>query len=281
MPLPSPKGEESLKDFISRCTPLVIKAEDLDPDDEESRSQAVAICNSRWEKAKTGKSVLDDLSGSEELFVGMGSLSIKDFGDGRVGGYLVNFTDPDRPDLERDYFDASTYYGPHKTTLVLYHHGLDPTLGPTPMKNIGTLDYRDTGVWLEHQLDLREEYEAAVYQLIQSGKAGLSSGTASHLMERKQIGNVYHITRWPLGLDASYTPAPANAGSVVMPLKSYMKMFGGSAALDLSGVKVEDYPDVETSSPKGAEAPGEGGTKDGSDILRLKLKLLSTFSLED
>ena len=160
----------------------------------------------------------------DEQIVTIGS-ELKALGDGRVGGYLVRFGDDHTPDLTGDYFAADTDYdlddGAGKST-VLYHHGLDATL---KRRKLGRADLRqdDIGVWMEAQLTMRDEYERAVYSLVEAGKMGLSSGTAPHLVERENHGSVSKITRWPLGLDASITPIPAEPRTSVVPLKSYLE----------------------------------------------------------
>lgn len=201
-----------------------------------------------------------DFELTDDTLVSFGG-SVKALGEGKVGGFLVEFTDPEHPDLEADYFDAGTDYGPHQKSLAFYHHGADAVLGRRPLAELASLTVKDAGVWLEHQLDLRNEYEAAIYELAEQGKIGLSSGTAPHLVEREEKGGVYHITRWPLGLDASYTPTPANWQSRVMPLKTYIKSVG-SADLKVGDELAEDEPDAKTDSSQGAggdtqEAPSE------------------------
>jgi len=47
MPLPSPKGKENRKDFVSRCVGDLTRRGEGD-----STAQRVAICNSRFRKAK-------------------------------------------------------------------------------------------------------------------------------------------------------------------------------------------------------------------------------------
>lgn len=160
--------------------------------------------------------------------------TIKALGAGIIGGYLVKFTDPDHPDLEDDYFDAETDFGPHEKSQVYYQHGLDEALGVKRLgsryaKGLADLKIDDVGVWIQHQLDLADEYEAALYELTQMGKMGWSSGTASHLVRRELKSGTgrkaYHIKTWPLGLDASLTPTPA-AGpeqTKVLPLKAYVQ----------------------------------------------------------
>jgi gas vesicle protein len=53
-----------------------------------------------------------------------------------------------------------------------------------------------------------------VHQLAKRGKLGLSSGTASHLVERDRVSEksgktIHEIKQWPLGFDATLTPTPA------------------------------------------------------------------------
>lgn len=162
----------------------------------------------------------------DEQLVTIGG-ELKALGDGKVGGYLVRFGTQDQPDLTGDFFTAETDYdldgGAGKST-VLYHHGQDATL---KRRKLGRADLRidDVGVWMDAQLTLRDEYDRAIYGMIEAGKMGLSSGTLPHLVEREYNANgTAKITAWPLGLDASITPIPAEPRTSVMPLKSYMEL---------------------------------------------------------
>ncbi len=141
-------------------------------------------------------------------------------GTGKVGGYLVRFSTPQDPDLTGDFFDASTDFGPHTRTLVFYDHGFDDTLACRTLSTDAAMETREAGVWVEAQLALRDEYERRIYEMAKAGKLGWSSGTASHLVEREPMGKAYRITRWPLGLDASLTPTPAEPRAQAVPLKS-------------------------------------------------------------
>ena len=171
--------------------------------------------------------------------------AVKALGDGKVGGYLVRFTTEDEPDLEGEFFDIKTDFGLVDRSTVYYNHGVDPKLGGKRMGDIAALGLDDVGVWIEHQLDERNEYEQAVYQLAEAGKLGWSSGTAGHLVEREEQGKAIHITKWPLGLDASYTPTPADPGNRAMPLKTWAE-----------SAKNLEMP-LET-EPAGQENPQEG-----------------------
>ena len=117
--------------------------------------------------------------------------SVKALGNGRVGGYLVRFTDEDETDLAGEFFDSKTWYGDAAESPVYYNHGLDAKIGRRVLGK-GALDLQDVGVWIEAQLELRDAYEQAVYSLAEKGKLGWSSGTAPHLVEREGK----HIMRW-------------------------------------------------------------------------------------
>lgn len=162
----------------------------------------------------------------DDLFVTIGG-ELKALGNGKVGGYLVRFGTPDMPDLTGDYFTADTDFdldeGKGKAT-IFYHHGMDATIKRRKIGR-GTLRTDDVGVWIEGQLSLRDEYEQAIYGLVEAGKMGLSSGTAPHLVERDAQPNGTHkITVWPLGPDASITPIPAEPRTSVIALKTYLDM---------------------------------------------------------
>jgi hypothetical protein len=147
---------------------------------------------------------------------------VKALGDGKVGGYLVTFGDSKHTDLEGDYFTPSTDFDLERSTkaTVLYNHGLDKTLKGKKL-GVGEMKVDDAGVWIEAQLELRDDYERAIYDMAQKGKLGWSSGTAAHLVERKKSGKSYEILSWALGLDASLTPTPAEPRCLAMSLKSW------------------------------------------------------------
>ncbi len=150
---------------------------------------------------------------------------VKSLGNGKVGGYLVRFSDAKSPDLAGDFFAADTDFGVdwdggEVKTAVLYAHGMDAKMGKTKI-GVGTMTKDDVGVWVEAQLQERTEYEKAVAGMAAKHKLGWSSGTASHLVDREAVGGAYKITRWPLGLDASLTPTPCEPKNACMPLKSW------------------------------------------------------------
>ena len=188
--------------------------------------------------------------------------AVKALGDGRVGGHLVLFGNSEEPDLQQDFFDAETDFGPHRITQVFYHHGLDPRFGGRVLDDGAALKADDLGIWIEAQLKLRDEYERAVYDLVEAGKLGWSSGTAPHLVEREAVGGAYHIARWPLGLDASLSPVPVEPRAAAIPLKS----------LVVSALKwPEAQPEGDGESPAGAARARARVARADTELLFIRL----------
>ena len=148
--------------------------------------------------------------------------AVKVLGEGRVGGYLVRYSNDNEPDLEGDYFDAKSDLGIETGSRlpVYYQHGFDPVF---QTKRIGraTAEFQEVGVWLEAQLEMRDEYERGLMELAEAGKLGWSSGAAGHLVEREQIGKSWHIKSWPIA-EASLTPTPAEPRNAVVSVKSLL-----------------------------------------------------------
>ncbi len=186
--------------------------------------------------------LVEVVSGAKSAFVSYGS-EVKATDDGHISGYLVRFSGEADTDLSGDFFTKSTDFGTQVESPIYYHHGLDKTIGKRVLGS-GSMKTDDVGVWIEAQLDIRDRYEKAVLKLAKSGKLGWSSGTAPHLIERKDAGKAREITRWPLGLDASLTPTPAEPRNVA-ELKS------------LEVTELEVPPEPETVAEDSNVAPVE------------------------
>lgn len=166
--------------------------------------------------------------------------AIKALGDGRFEGPLISFGDKDTTDLVRDFFVEETKFWKDFPCSVplLYAHGMDDTMED---RELGVksapgaqLELRDVGVWMQGQLDLADEYEAAVYGLVEAGKCGSSSGAVAHLVKRQEVkatdGTSSHkITSWPL-FEASLTPQPCESRNRIAPLKSLPALLGQKPA---------------------------------------------------
>lgn len=158
--------------------------------------------------------------GPDEVVVYLGG-EVKALGNGRVGGLLVRHSDETTPDLTDDFFDAKTDIHFSDNLPVLYQHGMDSKMGKRVLGS-ATAKRDDVGVWLEAQLNLRDEYEKAIYGMVEQKKLGWSSGAIAHLVDRElsSNGKSYHIKSWFIG-EASLTPTPAEPRNVVESLKSW------------------------------------------------------------
>jgi hypothetical protein len=151
--------------------------------------------------------------------------AIKTLDNGRIGGYLVTYGSPEQTDLSGDFFTKDTDFGfeGELKTAIYFNHRL-------PLKTRdggffvvkskigeGTLTKDEQGILIDAILYNRAEYEQALHAL------GWSSGTAEHLVEAERVGKAHWLKTWPLGLDASITPTPAEPrNSVALPLKALL-----------------------------------------------------------
>lgn len=175
----------------------------------------------KWEKVEQEYVPAKVLSFDDEMLVNYGG-AVKALGDGHITGYLVRFTSEDSPDMEGEYFTKDTDFDlkDGERTSIYYHHGQDPKLGQRKIGE-GTLKVDEVGVWVDGQLAMRDRYEQAIYRMAEQGKQSWSSGTAPHLVERERTEKATWIKRWPLRLDATTTPTPAEPSTRVLTLKAY------------------------------------------------------------
>lgn len=239
-----PLGCHDTEEAAKQQLAAVYASEDRESEDHE-----------REEKSASGASQSVSTASEVIIYPG-GEIKALDGSQGLVGGYLVRFGGED---LDGECFDADTDFGNLDSTAVLYHHGLDKTMKTRPIGQ-GKLTIDDVGVWIEAQLDMANEYVKYLYERgILKGRFGWSSGTASHLVERETIAGKVHIKRWPLGLDASITPTPAEPRNVAVSLKTISEADIIPEAAETAGeVKAEAVePVTET---KSNTLPTEGKT---------------------
>lgn len=156
------------------------------------------------------------MSKHESVYFAGGALKASP--NGRVGGYLVVFTNGDDRDSYNEYFTASTDYGLnyYKNQPVLFHHGQKDEL-VTPIGIIDTLTTDAYGVYAEAQLDINHEdptireYARTAYAQVTAGKLFWSSGSANHLVRMTDDGQ---ITQWFIVEGISPRRLPNNAGAL-------------------------------------------------------------------
>ena len=189
---------------------------------------------------------------------------IKDDGTVVVKGYGVVFGGHD---LEGESFvpntDFDMSYVPQKK--VFYSHRKDKSL----KEELGTVTKHgidDVGVWFEMQLDKSQRYLGGVKKLIERGLIGISTGTASQLMDR----NGKTITKWPI-VEVSLTPTPAEPRTIGV---SFAKELGLTEdEMDGLGLNSEDGQTTEDT--------GEGGTPSNVDATATDDKLNVTDGADE
>jgi hypothetical protein len=171
--------------------------------------------------------------------------AVKALGGGKVGGYLVLFSGPDKPDLQGEFFTKSTDFSLEngESRPIYYRHGSHPLIKSRIGKAVLTVD--DVGVFVEGELDLRNKYIRALYSKAEEKKdepfLGWSSGSMTHLVEMKAVGTVKEILSWPIG-EASLTPVPVEPRTIATTLKD----LSGDQDLDLEAmVKSLEEPEDE------------------------------------
>lgn len=136
--------------------------------------------------------------------------TLKAYGDGRIGGYLVAFGLP--RDAHNEYFRDDAEYGLnwYDRRPVLFHHGLGEA-GAIPIGVITSIRKDHFGLYAEAILDINHEdptirqWARTAYNLVQQGKLGWSSGSAPNLVD---VGADGDIRQWVI-VEGSLTPTPA------------------------------------------------------------------------
>jgi hypothetical protein len=158
---------------------------------------------------------------------------------GKLGGYVIIFSDGTKKDKSGEYFTPQTKLNNGKIidgdgVECLYHHGLkfadiDPPLKDTKGVPIEEHEFPawktkrdDIGIWAEINMRMNDRYEAAMYHEAKAGRIGTSTGVPNHRIKKdKETGE---IQRWPIA-EISLTPTPCepmlNGG--VRPIKSLTK----------------------------------------------------------
>lgn len=145
--------------------------------------------------------------------------ALKALGEGRVAGYLVYFGSPEQRDLHGEYFTPDTEYHLdwYDRRPALYHHGLDKTVKAQPVGLITSVTKNDIGLWAEAQLAMHNEYAQSVYEMVEKGALGWSSGSIPHIVKVAADGR---IEEWPI-VEGSLTPTPAEPRGTWITAKHY------------------------------------------------------------
>ena len=198
--------------------------------------------------------------------------------DGHLRGYLIRFTTPKDPDIDKDFFTKETDFGVEFPTksATFFHHCLPLKTKDGGVIQIkekigeGTLEQDDFGILIDAIIYNNMKYRAA---LLKSTKSlGWSSGTAQHLVIREKKDGAWWIKRWPLGLDATITPMPAEPRNEVVSMKSLQTPLFDFEPEDGTEGAVSVVPSVK----------GHGATKSqtpNGDITMEAKELVSAFKM--
>lgn len=201
-------------------------------------------------------------------------------GKGKVGGYLVRFSDRTKRDLSGEYFLADSYYGPKDGdgAEALFDHSIPIDLSG---KNVSSKEAeivkkladhtfeplktkKDAiGIWAETVLDMADDYEKRVYEMVGKNKLGWSSGAPAHRVRKNADGA---ILQWPIA-EGSLTPCPCEPQNRAYTMKSVSSVERVSLLDDVtkavwSTAFVNDLPDSSFAFiESGGEKDEEGKTK--------------------
>jgi len=209
----------------------------------------------------------------EYVFVGSEIKALDD--NGKVGGYLVRFSDGDTPDLTGDYFTKDTDFGEMSRLPVLYQHGFDKKMGKRKIGS-ATIQADDVGIWAESQLSMRDEYERMIFEMAKTGKLGYSSGAASHTVERVHDGKAAWIKQWYMA-EASLTPTPAEPRNTVQTIKSLLPSDEGIAP---KGEDVKKHLEGNTMEEKDIKAMLDESNKTLVELVENKAEAAATKAVE-
>lgn len=144
---------------------------------------------------------------------------IKRHRQGHYGGHLVLYGSPEEKDLYGDYFTSGTDFDLQDMKCAVYYQHTFDYHFKSAVLGRATLGADDLGIWIDTQIQIRDEYLEALDQMVAESMMGWSSGTAGHLVEYQRTGKAFWVKRWPLGLDASITPSPADPRQAVTTMK--------------------------------------------------------------
>jgi len=124
-----------------------------------------------------------------------------------IGGYLLLWGNPAMKDLQGDYFTPETelMLDHYKSAPLLFHHGLDDSIGLSVIGKRLDAKSDDVGVFVQSWIDKSNRYWAMVEPLLKAERLFYSPGSASHLVKRAPDGK---LLSFPV-VEDTLTPVPA------------------------------------------------------------------------
>lgn len=175
-----------------------------------------------------------DFSYVKSLGLSMPDLEIrvaaKFIGDGEIHGYTNLWGDPERVDLEREYFTKNTDFwdgtlGKSPRPLT-WDHAADKDFKANPViGQIVDIGDDEVGRWYVAKLDRSHQYNKAIEALIKAGKLGTSSDSAPQYVERIKTGKTTWLKTWPL-FAAALTDTPCEPRMLTDGSPEFLKSLG-------------------------------------------------------
>jgi len=245
-----PVGDDWQKDEIEAC----VAAANAVLEDGGSDGEAIQACIAAAGRSAKAAPEQGGQVATESL-VAWGPEPIKALGDGRVGAYGLRWGSEAERDLHGQWFTPKTDLGPHggDGMAATVHHRIPVgkakdgpeaeslrDLAKRILANPVKATRDKVGIFVEHVCNMADEYEAAIYNLAKAGKLRWSSGTASHMADVAESGEIklWHVLEW------AYTPQAAEPRlPQIMPLRALMDL---------------DYPAEPMPESPGASLGGMG-----------------------
>lgn len=177
---------------------------------------------------------------------------------GWFGGLGIIFTSEDSPDLQGEHFTPRTEYSlrPGDTVRVHYRHGMDKLVKRKELTR-ANFEMRPEGIWFEGRLDLQNSLHQRIFNLLEKGLLGFSSGTMGYMAESVQRNKSREIVNWPVS-EVSFTPSPVEG-------RTLGKISLKDAFMDTIGAEIDELDEWEREQEQLAEQylasyPGPGKT---------------------
>lgn len=140
-------------------------------------------------------------------------VAVKSVGADEIKGYLALWGNPDRVDLEGDYFTKSTDFWDNVLGVprpLTWNHGQDRDTFKSAdvIGQITAIGDDEVGRFYTAMLDRSHQYRKAVDKLIGQRALGTSSDSAPQYVIREQTGKSHWLKQWPLFAGA-LTDVPA------------------------------------------------------------------------
>ncbi len=151
-------------------------------------------------------------------------LAVKFVAKDEVKGYAVLWGDPQKVDLEKEYFTKDTNFWDLKPQVLTWDHAQDDEFKSDPrIGEILEVGDDEWGKWYVAKLKRAEAYRRYLDSLIEKKAVGSSSDSAPQYVVREKTGKSIWLKEWPL-FAVSLTDAPCEPrmiGSI-----EYLKSLG-------------------------------------------------------